>query len=54
MDYINDAAGSYTAIHDFFKTTVLEITKFNAIMVGCRMLLMSTCILAINFGVIIS
>ncbi len=26
----------------FFKTTVLEITKFNAIMVGCRMLLMST------------
>lgn len=53
MDYINDAADSYAAIHDFFKIMVLEITKFNAIMVVYRMLLTNMYILETNFGAII-
>ncbi|OCA05736.1 hypothetical protein wTpre_55 [Wolbachia endosymbiont of Trichogramma pretiosum] len=51
MDYINDAADSYTAIHNFFsKIMVLEITKLNAIMVLYRMLLTNMYILETNFG----
>ncbi|WP_246038495.1 hypothetical protein [Wolbachia endosymbiont of Leptopilina clavipes] len=53
MDYINDAADSYAAIHDFFQNNGVGDTKFNAIMVVYRMLLTNMYILETNFGAII-